>query len=508
MNFKSTLVGFSLLVIFGCSPISERKQPPPTLAQLATTDLKLDGEQLANAYCATCHLKPEPDILDKATWEKNVLPDMRKRMGLYLPEDMGTPLPADLGVPKGVYSEISYIKREDWKKLEDYYLTAAPDNPLPQDQKITPITGIPRFELVEPLFDREYSNLTTMLRIHPSTGELWLGHRFKTMYVLDPSDDFKIIDSISTDTAPIDIEWKEDGSFDLLTMGLMDPSIDSLGTITNFSNQGSTVLQQHLIRPVDITYADWNGDGVGDQVVSNFGNHFGKMSLYLSGENPKEIILKAQPGARRSIAVDFDEDGDLDILGMMTQAQEGIYVWINQGEDQFTERSLLRFQPAFGSSDFRFEDMNQDGHKDLIIVNGDNADLSQVLKKFHGVRIFLNDGKGNFEQSWFYPMYGASGIEVGDFDGDGDMDMFALSFFPDKNQLSQDLIYFRQDAKGEFQPFVLTEKVEGNWMIMTSSDMDKDGDLDLVVSRFEFDDLYKKTIHQWNPFIYLKNLQK
>lgn len=138
-----------LLSLLGCGQIAERKQPPPNLYQLSQQDLDLSGEQLANGYCAACHIKPEPDILDRATWEK-VLPDMRKRMGLYLEEDFGTALPEDEGVPEGIYSKVPYITREKWEKLQTYYLENAPSAPLPQAEKMKPKSGIPGFEVEVP----------------------------------------------------------------------------------------------------------------------------------------------------------------------------------------------------------------------------------------------------------------------------------------------------------------------------------------------------------------------
>jgi len=515
MILNRLLVLIFIVGLFSCSPISERKQPPPTLNELASTDLKLNGEQLANAYCATCHLKPEPTILDRKTWGEKVLPDMRKRLGLFLEDDFGTTMPVDMDIPKGIYSEFPLIKEKDWDKILEYYLDNSPSTPNLQEEKAEIRTGVPGFELVSPTYSEVYPDLVTMLRIHPISGDLWLGHRFKSLFILDSKSNFQIKDSIGTETAPIDIKWgKTSNEFELLTMGLMDPSNDSIGSVHKFEksgrNWGSKTNILELKRPVDFEYADFNNDAILDKVISEFGNHLGSLSLFLSSNQGwNKTILKNAPGARKVVIEDLDSDGDLDILALMTQANEGFFAFLNNGNGAFDEKVILRFQPAFGSSDFFFEDMDGDGLKDLVLVNGDNADLSQILKNFHGIRIFRNQGDLNFNQSWFYPMFGASGLEVGDFDQDGDQDLFALSFFPDKDQMpKQDLLYFEQVRNLEFIPYAPAIKKETRWLTMTKGDLDLDGDLDLVVGAFDFDDLYSKPTKPWSPILIFNNQKK
>lgn len=511
MKFQFSVYFLLGIILVACNPISERKQPPPTLNQLAAMDLKLNGEQLANAYCGSCHIKPDPTILDQKTWVENVLPDMRKRLGLYLEEDFGVDLPEDLGVPKGIYSKVQLIERDDWQKILEYYQKNAPEAPLPQANKKNPKFGMPGFELIQPEYDFVYPNLTTMLRIHPESGQLWLGNRFRSVFILDSKNGFKRLDSIATDIAPVEIQWNSITEIEILTMGLMDPSNDSIGSITKFKKQGEKWIGEkllaNLMRPVHFSKSDLTGDGVPDYVLSQFGNHLGKLSLHQKSQPEK--ILNSFPGARRTISRDLDQDGDFDLMVQMTQSRESIRIYINDGKGEFQEKIALEFQPSFGSSDFRLEDMNGDGFGDIILVNGNNADQSQILKNYHGVRVFLNDSENNFEEKWFYPMHGASGLEVDDFDGDGDLDLFAIAFFPDPKQSPrQDLIYFRQESDGDFTPFVLAKGIDSNWLTITKGDLDLDGDQDVVIGSFEFNDLYKRPEKNWKPFILLKNLTK
>src|ERR1700712_5207308 len=41
------------------------------------------GEVLAETYCQSCHLLPEPSLLDSKSWEKGVLPQMGPRLGIF-----------------------------------------------------------------------------------------------------------------------------------------------------------------------------------------------------------------------------------------------------------------------------------------------------------------------------------------------------------------------------------------------------------------------------------------
>jgi len=168
---------------------------------------------------------------------------------------------------------------------------------------------------------------------------------------------------------------------------------------------------------------------------------------------------------------------------LMAQAQEGIFLFTNKGNGMFETKELLRFPPVFGSSYFELADFNKDGYKDLLYTCGDNDDYSsKTLKNYHGVYIYLNDGQNNFSERYFFPIHGCYKAVARDFDKDGDLDIAAISFFPDiKDQPQESFIYLEQISAFRFAPSAISDFDEGRWMTMDAGDLDGDGYEDIVL---------------------------
>ena len=76
------------------------------------------GEALARTYCGTCHLFPEPSLLNKIGWKRHALPPMAKLLGIDYMYDL----------PYGKNTKPYAANREIGKRLSQYYLTEAPDS--------------------------------------------------------------------------------------------------------------------------------------------------------------------------------------------------------------------------------------------------------------------------------------------------------------------------------------------------------------------------------------------
>src|SRR5690606_37076475 len=144
--------------------------------------------------------------------------------------------------------------------------------------------------------------------------------------------------------------------------------------------------------------------------------------------NVTRHVLSELPGARKAVIRDFNGDARPDILALLTQGDERIVLYENNGGFNFSEKILFRLPAVYGSSYFEVHDFNDDGHFDILYSNGDNGDISRIQKPYHGIRVFENDGKGMFREAFFHPMPGASQVMAFDFDGDGDKDLAAISY--------------------------------------------------------------------------------
>ena len=92
---------------------------------------------------------------------------------------------------------------------------------------------------------------------------------------------------------------------------------------------------------------------------------------------------------------------------------------------KFIRKDELGFKQFTGFVDgaVLFFDCDNDGDKDLLICSGGNAVMPNGRELQH--RLFINDGKGNFQISGLAFPPNKDNISVAianDFDGDGDMD--------------------------------------------------------------------------------------
>lgn len=445
---------------------------------------KQKPEQLAKQYCGSCHAFPEPSLLDKKSWEEGVLPQMAFRMGI----DYGllqSVNPDEVSEIIKVLPPQAMVSEEQWNAIKDFYIQHAPDSLPGIASRELPVTK--QFTVSEFRLPQKTYPLITLVRYDSVNENIFIGTRLSKLYQL--SANFTFQDSIELHSPPADIIFQPDKEMLLACLGIMDPNDQAKGTLTRLklNNDEQQVLIDSIKRPVHIQKVDLNNDEQDDFVVAAFGNYTGALLVYEKSKSSYiRHVIHALPGTRKTIIKDFNGDGLNDVLALITQGDEQIVLFTNTGNFKFRVEVLLRFSPVYGSSYFDLFDFNKDGKPDILYTNGDNADYSPTFKPYHGVRIFLNDGRNKFDEHWFYPMHGASQALARDFDNDGDQDIAAISFFPDfEKHPEQSFLYFEND-NGKLIPSVTPLASTGRWLVMEAADIDKDGDDDLLLGALDF----------------------
>lgn len=459
-----------------------------------------EGEKLAQTYCASCHLFPEPTLLDKTTWKNNVLPVMAQQLGLQIVN--GEAYPDIQKGDNGKFESVASITPEEWAKIVAFYGENAPEK-LPTQSR-EPISAITNLFSVKPISIPQSSFPSlTYIKIDNVNQQIYAASD-SMLSIFDKKASTILAQKVKETIVDIDfgntLQKAENRAGYFTNIGILNPNDLAKGSLHNFIFDGkpnfknTETILENLTRPVQSIAVDLDKDGLTDQLVCGYGNKNGSLTWNKNLGNNKfqEQIIRPFPGAIKAYIDDVNKDGLPDIWVLFAQAQEGIFLFTNKGKGLggvplFDTKEILRFSPVHGSSFFELVDLNKDGHKDILYTSGDNADYTtHVLKPYHGVYGYLNDGKNNYKQAFFYPINGCFKALARDFDKDGDLDIATIAYFPDfKNQPKEGFVYLENKGKFTFSATSIKEVNAGNWLVMDAADLDADGDEDIVLGNFD-----------------------
>ncbi|MCX8109275.1 MAG: VCBS repeat-containing protein, partial [Verrucomicrobiae bacterium] len=468
------IMGLTMLFFVGGDQLSragEKNSPSEPATEFD------QGRALSERYCAVCHVQPMPDEHDTTTWRKHVFPLMHRNARM-----------TELDPSR---SEEERQALSQWRLVWEYYFKAAPSNAIPQGPRGPIRRDLRLFSIEDPLYRRQIS-YATMVKIDSAARQIYVGNALtRSLDVLNHQGKGLAstkVDSTLTDLIPVgEDEWVG------TQIGMVVPDDRPLGRVTLFTKRGGIQfvpvrdLLTKLVRPIETAVGDLNGDDRQDLVVCSYGNLTGVSGKLAWYENRgdwsfDEHELLDKPGPTRCGLVDFNKDGRLDIIALVAQAKEGVYLYKNEGNGDFTELRPIKHSPTWGNVGMHVVDFDRDGDLDILIANGDLGDFECPPKRYHGIRIYLNDGKWKFKEAFFYPLNGAYDVRAADFDCDGDLDIAAISFFPDYDRSPEESFVFLENLGNlRFQAWTFPDCERGRWITMGTGDLDGDGDTDIVL---------------------------
>ncbi|MEK6246610.1 MAG: FG-GAP-like repeat-containing protein, partial [Planctomycetales bacterium] len=189
------------------------------------------------------------------------------------------------------------------------------------------------------------------------------------------------------------------------------------------------------------------------------------------------------PGAIHVPVSDFDGDGDLDIVTVISQDEEEVWGFENLGKGKFRRHpihSSINFD--LGSAGLVKTDLDGDGDQDLLLPVGDNLEDSEIsfAQTYHGCYWLENLGDWHFKSHRIARLGGCYAAASGDLDGDGDQDVVLVSM---DNEWSKpgnpSIVWLENNGQQQFQPWSIADRPV-NLTTVACGDLNGDDRIDIV----------------------------
>ncbi|MFL5244553.1 MAG: FG-GAP repeat domain-containing protein [Gemmataceae bacterium] len=468
---------------------SEEEGPAPAVPAAVA---EASAEQV-HALCGNCHAYPPPDTFPRSAWRKEI----KQGYDFLRDSALASPYPSLESVVR--YYETRAPLEMPLPRPED-----APGEPpirfnrrgfRPADAGVFP--AVANVNLVH-LFDKKRLDV---LSCDMRSGEVSVLRPYET------NPGWRVLAKLPVPCHAEVVDLDGDGNLDVIVacLGSFYPTDARGGSVVwlRGSADGAFTaipLLEGLGRVADVQAADFNGDGKLDLVVAVFGWRKTGEILYLENRTKdwskpvfEPHVVDNRHGAIHVPVCDLNGDGKPDFVALISQEHETIVAFLNEGNGHFRKETIYSApHPAYGSSGIQLVDLNGDGMLDVLYTNGDSMD-SNYLKPFHGVQWLENRGTFPFVHHPLTTMPGVMRAVAADLDGDGLLDVAAVSWlprnlFPDRGKLGLDsVIVLHQTTPGQFARYWL-EKGSCDHPTCAVGDLMGDGRLHLVTGNHYFRD--------------------
>ncbi len=262
-----------------------------------------------------------------------------------------------------------------------------------------------------------------------------------------------------------------------------------------------------------ISKGDVNGDGLEDFYIGGAKDSPGALFIQsLDGQfksmRTEAFEIDASSEDLGTALFDADNDKDLDLYvcsgsNEFSTSSSALAdrLYINDGKGNFKKSSQQLPSPIFeNSSTVTSADYDHDGDQDLFVGVRSHPFLYGMPMNGY---ILNNDGKGNFNDvtSSVAPGLGKLGLITdaswSDIDSDGDLDLIIVGEYMPVKIFKNDKSIFT-DATDQAG----LSKTNGWWNSIKTADVDGDGDIDFVVANHGLNSRFKASVdHPINMFV-------